>query len=505
MQIVIIGGGTAGWLSALFLTKMCPQHNITVIESSKIGIIGPGEGATGLITSVATNEIFDFGCNIFDFFKETKSSIKYAIRHEGWGKNVNEYYIAPIDGSPTSGNPIDLFVAHNIACGKLEDIHKCTELGILLEHEKSLFDTTTLNFVGNFGMHFDGRLVGQYFKKIAMLSTNIRLVDAVINDVCLDERGYVDNLVLDSGDKIDGNFFIDASGFRRIIPTKMGIKWISYKSNLPVNTAVPFFLDNDDKFPPPYTLAKAMKSGWMWQATLQHRKGCGYVFSDSFITPEQAVEEIETTLGRKIDPIKTFRFDAGRLEKMWSKNCLALGLCSAFAEPLEATSLHATILQMRAFLQEFLKDDYEHEIPNPVIDNYNKRFGRMYDEFKDFLVMHYMGGRDDSEFWRSVGTGSIATDKVRSLIELAKHKIPNRDDIPETIGCAGWGLWSYIMAGLRLIPKEVARSTLEQVRFDPCIDLKVHTQRLMNDFSHQIFARHRSNLDLENFYRHITK
>ena len=127
-------------------------------------------------------------------------------------------------------------------------------------------------------------------------------------------------------------------------------KWVSFKENLPLNTGMPFHLKyKEGEIPEPYTTAWAQKAGWMWQIPLLDRKGCGYVYDDNFTTPEKAQEEIETILGQEIDPIRIIKFDSGRQESAWIKNCVTIGLSSAFLEPLEATSIHSTIVQANIY------------------------------------------------------------------------------------------------------------------------------------------------------------
>jgi tryptophan halogenase len=225
-----------------------------------------------------------------------------------------------------------------------------------LETEKSNVNRNTKKFT-NYGhaLHFDAHKVGKYFKKIVLKNTKIKHIDSEVLDITLNETGFLSSLKLKNQEIINGDFFIDASGFSRVLMKKLETPWVSYNKNLPVNSAMPFILNYKEReMPDPYTTAWAQSSGWMWQIPVLERKGCGYVFDDNFITPEQAQAEIETTLGRSIDPIRVLKFDTGRLENTWVKNCLAIGLSAAFAEPLEATSIHSTIVQLTKFVFEYL-------------------------------------------------------------------------------------------------------------------------------------------------------
>jgi tryptophan halogenase len=211
----------------------------------------------------------------------------------------------------------------------------------------------------------------------------------------------------------------------------------------------------------PVTTAWAQKSGWMWQIPVQSRKGCGYVFDDRFITNEQAQQEIETVLGHAVEPIRFLKFDTGRTEKAWVKNVLWTGLSAAFAEPLEATSIHSTIVQLQSFIFEYLRETQEETCNTGGINIYNRRTAKMYDDFKDFLVLHYTGERTDSEFWRWMQTGETLTDAVKNLLELQKTRQLHSTDFEGYHGYAGAGLYNWVMAGLGHLTPTNAKKDLD--------------------------------------------
>ena len=460
MKIVIVGGGTAGWLAALFISKIHPEHALTVIESSAIGIIGAGEGSTGLLTNVIAGHPWDFGCNHYDFLKETGATLKYGIKHIGWTPDNNFYY-GPLDGTLSlSAIPDGAFAyQHSIDNKKL---HTVSEMGLLLETGKSNINSNTKEFT-HYGhaLHFDAHKVGKYFKKIVLKNNTVKHIDSEVLDITLKETGFISSLKLKNQEIIDGDFFIDATGFSRVLMKKLETHWVSYNKNLPVNSAMPFILDyKEGEMPDPYTTAWAQSSGWMWQIPVLERKGCGYVFDDNFITPDQAQAEIETTLGRKIDPIRVLQFDTGRLENTWVKNCLAIGLSAAFAEPLEATSIHSTIVQLTKFVFEYLKPTADLTINQGSINSYNRTVNRMYDDFKDFLVLHYMGGRTDSEFWKYISSGATKTEFVKDILEMSNSKIPTFNDFNEYYGAAGWPLWAWVLAGTNNLSADISSQEL---------------------------------------------
>lgn len=458
MKIAIVGGGTAGWLSALVLSKsVYPSPKITVIESSKIGIIGAGEGSTGSMTNVIQNITGNYDCDEVDFIKSCDVTPKLGIKHINWLGDGSSY-IAPIDGSYTSDQPVDSIFCHVVGNLGYEKMHCISEDGYLIEHNKDPFSIPN----GPAAYHFDAHKVGKYFKKVC--GKNISNIDAEVKHVNLDETGSIKSINLDDGQEIHADFFIDATGFKRVLMNALGVKWHSYKKHLPVDSALPFLLPYaDDEEIQPLTVAWAQKNGWMWQIPTLHRKGCGYVFSSDFVDADEAHREIEETLGIEVDPIRLINFESGRLEKLWEKNCLAVGLSAAFAEPLEATSIHTTITQLETFAQKYLNHSLLTTCTPFNILSYNNEITRMYDTLKDFLVLHYRGGREDSNFWKHIKYGDTSTEFINSLIDMCRGRVPNASSFPRINGCAGWPLYSTILSGLKKITAETAQKELDMM------------------------------------------
>lgn len=454
MKIVICGGGTAGWLAALMIKKIQKHsHDITVIESSKIGIIGAGEGSTGYLTDIIQGNTWDYGCNEEDFFKETSATIKLGIEHRDW-KTLKHSYYGPIDGSRTAGQLPDVSLCY--ALKNDIPVHLMSEDGFYIEHKKTNFwydENGKFENTKSHAYHFDGHKVGQYFKKICM-ADSVNHKDSEIIEVLCDENG-ITGLRLSGDEIITADFYIDCTGFSRKLMNGLDVKWISYNKNLPVNTAMPFLLNYEkDETVYPVTTAWAQKYGWMWQIPIADRKGCGYVYDSNHISDEQAKNEIENVLGRTIDPIKIIKFDTGRLEKVWYKNCLSLGLSAAFAEPLEATSIHSTIIQLTTFIFDYLRDTKEETVNFGSQNIYNKKIGMMYDDFRDFLIIHYQTQRKDTEFWRYVSSKETRTDHVNNIIELCRTRIPKGCDFNNYYGSSGSCLWNWVLVGLGYINKQ---------------------------------------------------
>ncbi len=463
MNIVIVGGGTAGWMAALMAAKRHPNHKITVIDSTEIGIIGVGESTTGLITDLLTNHFWDFGCDHNEFIVETGASLKYAIKHQGWTNNIDDYYIGPIDGSYTKELLPDVYFSYGIEKFPDKQFILTSTIGHAIYNNMSNFSKDEKQFVSyTHALHVDAHLVGKYFKKVCLRSENANHIDAKVVDTILDPiTGFIKSVKLEDGREIEGDFFLDCSGFKRILMSKLDNKWVSYQKHLPNNSAIPFLKEYEDgEYPDQSTRAWALSSGWMWTIPLLERTGNGYVFCDDFITPEKAYEEIESKVGSNIKPAPLIKFNTGRQESAWVKNCITIGLASAFIEPLEATSIHSTIVQIRNFVFEYLRPTVEETINDGSRQIYNQRTRKMFDDLKDFSVAHYMGGRTDSEYWRYISSGATKTEFVSNLLEMCKFRQPSSHDFPTYYGSAGWPLYSYVLAGIGKLNRDACAAEL---------------------------------------------
>jgi tryptophan halogenase len=459
MKIVIVGGGTAGWLAALMISKVCKStHDVTLIESSSVGIIGAGESSTGALRGILNNEVFDYGCNEFEFMAAANATPKYAILHKDWN-GVGSQYIAPIDTTfDTSYIGTNSLLAAYVSKGL--PIQHASINGRLVDNELTDFYLQDNNILSSerHAYNFDARLAAKYLEKVCDI--NVKKIDAKIIDVNLDEKGFARTLLLDTGRKVDGDFFIDASGFARIFYDKLNLKWQDYKE-LTLNAAMPFILPYEEgvnhKF---LAISWAQKHGWMWTVPKLNDLGCGYAYDDRYITQDQAQEEIESVLGKPIEPIKKIKFNPGRLENVWNKNVLSIGLSASFLEPLEATSIHGTILQLNMFIYTHLKETLERTVNDVNVKIYNQTVTNIFDEFKTFLLIHYRNNRKDSEFWRESNRLVSENDKVAEIMQIIKTRLLTQNDVDDHYGCAGAELYNWILCGLGHYDKETARKEI---------------------------------------------
>jgi len=434
-HFVIVGGGTAGWITAFIIQdsikRLKLDARLSVVESSKIPTVGVGEATT------AAFHVFlrHFGIDIFEFMRECQATYKLGIRHQDWRRKGYTYY-GPIDDphqvvQAPPGAPSDYLNVYAVSAGKkVQDMHL---FGPLLERKKAPWARKadgSLIALGPFlpAYHFDQSLVGKFLKNKAQ---GVEIVDNVLSGVeRAGESGNVTALVFEDGQRLTGDFFIDATGFRkRLIVKELQAPWISYAHELPVNRALPFWLDIEEgEEVANYTLAWAQEAGWMWQIPTQFRYGCGYVYSDEFRTPDEAHAEVERVLGRKIEVRDDIRFQIGRLEKAWIGNVLAVGLASSFLEPLESTSIHGTIVQMMMFAGQYLRAP--REMTDALRDDYNRRVGRQVDDFRTFVNTHYATEREDTPFWREVRANRLH-EETRERLARWRQVMPRHEHFPQ--------------------------------------------------------------------------
>ena len=449
-RIVIVGGGTAGWLAAMMLSDVAVRKkrttSVTVIESSKIGTIGVGEGSTAVFRQMLQH----FGLDELEFLAATGATIKYGIRHRDW-RRLGHSYDGPIDDPHlvTPGVPLDTYA---VAAGRpVAEAHLFQHL---LNGRRAPFalrgDRRVPAGPFHHAYHFDQALAGAWLRKKAK---GIKVIDDQVLGV---EKGAggIKALVLESGQRVEADFFLDCTGFRRALIKELGAEWISYADVLPINRAMPFWVDlKDGEEIDPCTLAWAQKSGWMWWIPTQTRYGAGYVYSDLHTTPDQAKAEIEGVLGHAIHPRNDIRIDAGRQKQAWIGNCVALGLSSSFLEPLEATSIHGTIVQLM-LLSEWL-------IAPDGASRYNAAVGRQVDDFRDFIRLHYVSERSDSPFWRDVADSH--PQQVRDRLELWQRKMPGPEDFaafPLGLAHVQQQLYTPVLDGLGLLSRDAARAAM---------------------------------------------
>ncbi|NBP02259.1 MAG: tryptophan 7-halogenase [Proteobacteria bacterium] len=442
-EFIVLGGGSAGWLTSLYLRKYFPTANISLVRDSNIGIVGVGEATVPAF--VNTLRILDIP--ISDTFNYCNGTIKQAISFENWNGD-NKNYLHAYDTTKNDYSIPDIF---DFDCF----IHHLKRLKFLgkdlnehvLQYKLIYSGRVDLSNLYN-AIHFDTFLLAEFLEKTG-IERNINLIEGTYLTSEISENGFIKTIVLEDGRKISCDFIFDCSGFSGSILHKFfNIQKHSYAKFLPMNTAIPYWLDyRSNQDIPTYTIATAMKYGWTWQIPLQHRIGSGYVFDSNYITADQAKQEVEQSLGYNIDVRRIIKFEPFRLEKFWYKNCIAVGLASGFLEPLESTSLWLSIhvLEMiRYYMNEIIFHDEK------AIESFNEVTRKSWDHLADFIYLHYITKRSDSLFWKEFRIKNTPSDRILNILDLLKTSSLKTTDLSTIIGTTSFQLNSYYQVGCGL-------------------------------------------------------
>jgi tryptophan halogenase len=467
MKFVVVGGGTAGWLTALYLKKNVAYCQVTVIASSDIGILGAGEGTNWDFIKF----LKEIDVPVDGIIKHARGTFKNGIKFTNWNGDNNHYYHPFQDHlgkeSEKQFDPVPFYL-NQLANGKnFSDLQFTT---IISDNNQVKYTKDTQEELGLSALHFDANLLAQYLQNIG-LERGIKLIDDEVTEIVANKKGDISEFKLKSGNTCEATFVFDCSGFKRlIIGDFYKSEWISYQDSLPVNRAMPFFIDHDDKEIPPYTEAIAMKHGWMWKIPVQGRFGCGYVFDSRAVSDEEIKKELTKYLGFEPTIPRVFNFEPGVYKDQWINNCIAIGLRSGFVEPLEATSIQVSTFALRTFV--FKINDM---IKNKKIATaeFNKEMKQLNDHILNFLHFHYLTKRSDTEFWKSFSINNVTPSFVKSFGEIAKKTLPKDPDHNYlTIAACPPGIiaknpfsiysWHMVGAGIDYFNSNIANRDLEQ-------------------------------------------
>jgi len=435
-NITILGGGTAGWLTALYIRQLFPESNLTVIKSTEVGILGAGEGSVPLLPVMLKSLKIDEK----ELLKEVMGTFKMGISFENWSGD-NSKYIHGFGTNSVSLNYTQITTKNPISIGLPSNGYQFYISNLInnngdwskLEPSTALCYNNKSPFYKNkngmleqsvgYSYHFDAHLMARYLEKIGT-SRGVMVVDSNVRDFLSDENGNIKTTLFDDNTKLDCDFIFDCSGFHRMIIGKhYKTEWISYEKYLKVNKAIPFFLEQDKDEITPYTHAVAMKHGWMWKIPLQHRFGCGYVFDDKYTTSEEAQKEVEEMLGQKITVPRVLDFKAGRFEKVWTNNCISIGLSTGFTEPIEATSIWLQLIQLMSLDRNSIENRNESSIKE-----YNDKIAFVNDDILSFLYFHYVNKRTDTEFWSNYSNTTEVPELLKLKLESWKYRTMNDYD-----------------------------------------------------------------------------
>lgn len=414
-NIVIVGGGTAGWMTATALsTLLRGKYHIQVVESDEIGIIGVGEATIPMIQRF--NEVSGIDEN--EFLRETNGSFKLGIEFVNWGKLGDRY----MHGFGVIGQDLwtvrfDQYWQKMQRIGKAKNLEAYSITRMAAKANKFMpaqrdMGNSPLNDIA-YAYHFDANLYARYLRKLCE-ARGVTRIEGKINQVSQREPdGHVDAVILESGQRIEGELFIDCSGMRALLiegALKTGYEdWTHW---LPCDRAVAVPCESAASLLP-YTRSTAHTAGWQWRIPLQNRIGNGHVYSSQFISDDEAKATLLANLdGKALAEPRLIKFNTGMRKQGWNKNVVAIGLASGFLEPLESTSIHL-IQSAISRLVEFFPDQGF----NPIeIEEYNRQSRFEYERIRDFIILHYkLNQREDSPFWKACAEMAVP--------ETLTHKI----------------------------------------------------------------------------------
>jgi len=456
-EVLILGGGTAGWMSAALLARFLRPMDISVrlVESEEIGSVGVGEGTVPIIRKF--NGLL--GIDEKDFLRATKGSLKLGIEFVNWGHIGNRFFHAFAD----YGDPIEGISAHHHWL-KLRGLGDTTPVD---DYSFSAVAISAQRFAPppknirpglpafDYAYHFDATLYARVLREYAENLGVVRREGKVEQVSRRADNGFIESITLQSGERVEADLFIDCSGQRSLLlGDTLQNDFVSFRHWLPCDRAIAAPSSGNSADFAPATRSTAHASGWQWRIPLQHRTGNGLVYSSQFTSDADAETLFRSNLDSELlaEP-KLLQFEPGHRKKFWDKNCVAIGLSAGFMEPLESTSIQL-IQTGLARLIEFYPD---RNFDQTITDEYNRVTKAEFERIRDFLILHYcIGSRDDSALWQSCRKMPLP-DTLQYKIDLFRScgRIPlsAEDSYREPS-------WTALLLGLGVIPQ----------RYDPIVD-----------------------------------
>jgi tryptophan 7-halogenase len=472
-RIIIAGGGTAGWLTAAALARQLGGLlDITVVESSELGTVGVGEST--IPTARAFHSLL--GIDEAEFMAATGSSFKLGISFENWTSKGSHYFhsFGEIGPSTWMGSFLHFWL-HARERGVAADLGEyCLELSAARANRFSLDGDRPINYA----YHLDAADYARYLRGFCA-ALNVTHIDGQIGSVQSDgENGNILALLLKDGRAVEGDFFVDCTGMKALlIGEALGVGYEDWSQYLPTNRAVAV---QTERVSPavPYTRAIAHDAGWRWQIPLQHRVGNGLVYSDRYLSDDEAHSRLLSSIdGTPLTDPRVIKFTTGTRPVHWKKNCVALGLSSGFVEPLESTSIHLIMIGVTRLLQLFpFGENIE-----PLAQRYNALADKEIEQIRDFIVLHYhLNDRHGEAFWDDHRNAQIPDSLAQriALFRQAAQAFQGSDELFRVDS------WVQVMMGQGIVPN----SHHHMAQLMPDARLKASLEQLRAGVSQSVSA-----------------
>lgn len=446
-KIVVVGGGTAGWMAAALLKKVLDRMvDIELVESEEIGRIGVGEATIPPIRHV--NNVL--GINEAEFLRETKATIKLAIKFENWGKAGDSYF----HSFGTSGKSIAFCQFHHFwvranqsgTTSSFWDYDLNYQCAIANKFSPIVAQDPLLDILHAY--HFDASLYAAFLRRYSE-KMGVKRTEGLIQQVGINANsGYVESLTLKSGAVVAGDLFLDCTGLSALlIQQKLNTGFEDWSHWLPCDRAVAVPSERLEQTLL-YTRAIAHSAGWQWRIPLQHRNGNGLVYNSCHYSDDEATNLLLSNLESKAlaDP-KVIAFKTGRRLKQWNRNVIAIGLSSGFLEPLESTSIHL----IQSAVVRLIKLFPHKGIQAPDIAEYNRQSKIEFEQIRDFIILHYcLNARDDSQFWCDLRHNEIPASLQRKieLFQATGRLFREQEDLFHEAS------WLQVLIGQGIVPRD---------------------------------------------------
>lgn len=451
-QIVIVGGGTAGWMTAAAFAKAVGTNNqqVTLVESEEIGTVGVGEATIPAIQQY--NKLL--GLDEDEFVRETNATFKLGIEFIDWRRLGHNYFhqFGLIGADITGGVAFSHYWLRMLLGGGGVDpdilrFNAETEAARAGKFGRTpQADANGLPAI-NYAFQFDASRYAAFLRRYSEKRGVVRAEGKIVQVHRNSENGFIESVELDDGRRIAGDFFIDCSGFRALlIEGALGSGFDDWSQWLPCDRAAAVPCERVEE-PKPFTRSTAREAGWQWRIPLQHRTGNGYVYCSQYIDDSEAVERLLSRLdGKPQAEPRILRFKAGQRRSSWVKNCLAVGLSSGFLEPLESTSIHL----IQASVAKFLDMYPQRDIDPKIVDRFNEETRLAYEAIRDFLIAHYkVTERDDTPFWDYCRTMPIP-DSLEEKLDLFRRR---GSAMPDHFDLFREGSWFAVLYGQGITPE----------------------------------------------------